>query len=171
MLDVIAPHHHRSVRERGAVKHSRLRGHVSQGHEGRGGVRLPLNLGSFRHPKGEYQASCLIFSNHPTRKFSCAAASRNSRACKSGQHARAPNHCAARCSGHASTGPHASLLRPYPRRAASIAAISIFCICIIASNARLARAGSGSLIASVRAIGVICQDTPHLSLHQPHALS
>ena len=64
--------------------------------------------------------------------------------------------------------------RPYlfqPRRAASIAAMSIFFMVIIASNARLATAGLGSVIASVRAIGVICQDKPHLSLHQPHALS
>src|SRR6266404_7300601 len=58
-----------------------------------------------------------------------------------------------------------------PRRAASIAAMSILFICIIASNARLAAARSGSVTALVRAIGVICQDTPHLSLHQPHALS
>src|SRR5437868_66476 len=58
-----------------------------------------------------------------------------------------------------------------PRRAASIAAMSIFFICIIASKARFAAAGSGSVIACVRAIGVICQDNPHLSLHQPHALS
>src|SRR5580765_4572439 len=58
-----------------------------------------------------------------------------------------------------------------PRRAASIAAMSIFFICIIASNARLAAAGSGSVIAFVRASGVICQDNPHLSVHQPHALS
>ena len=58
-----------------------------------------------------------------------------------------------------------------PRHAASSAAMSIFFICIIASNARLATAGSGSVIAFVRAIGVICQNTPHLSLHQPHALS
>src|SRR5216117_1046941 len=60
---------------------------------------------------------------------------------------------------------------PQPRRAASIAAMSIFFICIIASNARLAAATSGSVIAFVMAIGVICQDNPHLSLHQPHALS
>src|SRR5215213_8383146 len=58
-----------------------------------------------------------------------------------------------------------------PRLAASIAAISIFFMSIIASNARFAAAGSGSLIACVSAIGVICQDRPHLSLHQPHALS
>ena len=62
-------------------------------------------------------------------------------------------------------------LQLQPRRAASIAAMSIFFICIIASNARLAAAGSGSVIALVRASGVICQDRPHLSLHQPQALS
>jgi hypothetical protein len=45
-----------------------------------------------------------------------------------------------------------------PRRAASIAATSIFRIVIIASNARLAAAGSGSTIASVSARGVICQE-------------
>ena len=49
--------------------------------------------------------------------------------------------------------------------------MSIFFIVIIASNARLAAAGSGSVIAFVRATGVICQDRPHLSLHQPQALS
>src|SRR5262245_52436958 len=58
-----------------------------------------------------------------------------------------------------------------PRRAASIAAMSIFFIVIIASNARLATAGSGFVIACVKATGVICQDKPHLSLHQPHWLS
>ena len=40
-----------------------------------------------------------------------------------------------------------------------------------ARYARLAAAGLGSVIALVRAIGVICQDKPHLSLHHPHALS
>src|ERR1700719_2341973 len=55
--------------------------------------------------------------------------------------------------------------RHRPRRAASIAAISIFFIPIIASNARLAAAGSRSESAAIRARGVICQDTPHLSLH------
>src|SRR6266850_7733161 len=64
-------------------------------------------------------------------------------------------------------GPHVR----QPRRAASIAAMSILFICIIASNARLATARSGSVTALVRAIGVICQERPHLSLHQPHALS
>jgi hypothetical protein len=58
-----------------------------------------------------------------------------------------------------------------PCRAASILATSIFFIVIIASNARLATARSGSVIAAVRARGVICQFRPHLSLHQPHALS
>ena len=58
-----------------------------------------------------------------------------------------------------------------PRRAASIAAMSILPMVIIASNARLAAARSGSAIAAVRARGVICQDRPHRSLHQPHSLS
>src|SRR6187551_1979487 len=58
-----------------------------------------------------------------------------------------------------------------PRYAASIAAMSIFVIWSIASNARLAAAVSESVIALVRITGVICQDNPHLSLHQPHALS
>src|SRR6478672_6299637 len=58
-----------------------------------------------------------------------------------------------------------------PRRAASIVAMSIFFIVIIASNARLAAAGSGSVMESVSARGVICHDRPHLSLHQPHSLS
>jgi len=57
------------------------------------------------------------------------------------------------------------------RRAASIAAMSIFRMCIMASKARLAAARSGSAIASVYATGVICQLRPHLSLHQPQALS
>jgi len=58
-----------------------------------------------------------------------------------------------------------------PRRAASMAAMSIFVISIIASKARLAAAGSGSAIAAVNARGVICHDSPHLSLHQPQALA
>jgi hypothetical protein len=41
---------------------------------------------------------------------------------------------------------------------------------IIASNARFASAPPAAS-ASVSARGVICQETPHLSLHQPHALS
>ena len=49
--------------------------------------------------------------------------------------------------------------------------MSIFRIVIIASKARLAAAGSGSLMASTRARGVICHERPHLSLHQPHSLS
>ena len=57
-----------------------------------------------------------------------------------------------------------------PRRAASILATSIFFMSIIASNARLASAPPAA-IASVSTRGVICQETPHLSLHQPHALS
>src|ERR1700744_4233876 len=43
----------------------------------------------------------------------------------------------------------AAKMQPQPRRAASIAATSIFFICIIASNARLAAAGSGPDIALV----------------------
>src|SRR5438105_3382753 len=62
-------------------------------------------------------------------------------------------------------------LQPQPRTAASITAMSIFFIVIIASNARLAAAASGPKTALVRVIGEICQDNPHLSLHQPHALS
>ena len=49
--------------------------------------------------------------------------------------------------------------------------MSILPIVIIASNERLRTAGSGSVMASVRARGVICHDRPHLSLHQPQALS
>jgi hypothetical protein len=57
-----------------------------------------------------------------------------------------------------------------PRRAALIAATSIFLMPIIASNARLA-SSPPTASASVNTRGVICQETPHLSLHQPHALS
>ena len=57
-----------------------------------------------------------------------------------------------------------------PRRAASIAATSIFFMPIMASNARFASAPPAA-IASVSTRGVICQEMPHLSLHQPHALS
>jgi hypothetical protein len=46
--------------------------------------------------------------------------------------------------------------------------MSIFLICIIASNVRLAAVVSESVIACVRTIGAICQDIPQLSLHQPH---
>jgi hypothetical protein len=51
------------------------------------------------------------------------------------------------------------------RRADSIAATSIFLIPIIASNACLAAARSGSLSAFINARSVICQELPHLSLH------
>ena len=57
-----------------------------------------------------------------------------------------------------------------PRRAASIAATSIFRIVIMASNARFASAPPAAM-ASVRTRGVICQEIPHLSLHQPQALA
>ena len=57
-----------------------------------------------------------------------------------------------------------------PRRAALIAATSIFFIPIIASNTRFASPPPAAS-ASVSTRGVICQETPHLSLHQPHALS
>ena len=59
----------------------------------------------------------------------------------------------------------------YPLRAASIVAMSIFTICIIASIARFAEAVSGSLIASINTRGTICQLNPNLSLHQLHAIS
>ena len=52
-----------------------------------------------------------------------------------------------------------------------MAAMSIFLIVIIASNARLAAGRSGLVYALVNATGVICQEMPHLSLHQPHSLS
>jgi len=61
-------------------------------------------------------------------------------------------------------------MRPQPFRAASIAATSIFFMVIIASKARLASAPPAA-IASVNTRGVICQERPHLSLHQPQALS
>ncbi len=57
-----------------------------------------------------------------------------------------------------------------PRRAASIAPTSIFFMVIIASNARFASAPPAAS-ASVSTRGVICQEMPHLSLHQPHSLS
>ena len=52
-----------------------------------------------------------------------------------------------------------------PRRAASMAAMSIFLIVIIASKARFASPPAAS--ASVSARGVICQERPQRSLHQP----
>jgi hypothetical protein len=57
-----------------------------------------------------------------------------------------------------------------PRRAALIAATSIFFMPIMASNARFASLPPAAN-ASVSTGGVICQEIPHLSLHQPHALS
>ena len=53
-------------------------------------------------------------------------------------------------------------------RAASIAAMSIFRIVIIAFIARLAAARSGSCVAASSARGVICHEKPQRSLHQPH---
>jgi type I restriction-modification system DNA methylase subunit len=71
-----------------------------------------------------------------------------------------------RCSGHGNPG--LSMIRAcpdatsaaHPRLAASIAAMSILRIVIIASKARLAAARSGSVNASIRARGVICHDRP-----------
>src|SRR6266702_8369285 len=60
--------------------------------------------------------------------------------------------------------------RHQPRCAAVITATSIFLMPIMASNARLASSPPAAS-ASIRTRGVICQETPHLSLHQPHALS
>ena len=54
-----------------------------------------------------------------------------------------------------------------PRIAASMEAMSIFLMGIMASKARFA-AGPPLAITSVRMRGVICQLMPHLSLHQPH---
>ena len=52
------------------------------------------------------------------------------------------------------------LLTYSPARAASIEAMSIFRIVIMAFMARLAAARSGSCIAVSRALGVICQEKP-----------
>ena len=57
-----------------------------------------------------------------------------------------------------------------PRRDASIVAMSIFLIVIIASKARLA-SPPPAVRASVSARGVICQERPQRSLHQQHWLS
>src|SRR5690242_15349834 len=57
-----------------------------------------------------------------------------------------------------------------PRRAASMAATSIFFMDIIAAKERLASAPPAA-IASVNVRGVICQERPQRSLHQPQALS
>ena len=43
--------------------------------------------------------------------------------------------------------------------------MSIFLIVIIASNARFAADRSGLVYASINAMGVICHEMPHLSLH------
>src|SRR6476661_5019981 len=89
---------------------------------------------------------------------------RSRRASRHSLAARIPTDCA--------TGRQRAGYRPTgPRRAASIVAISIFLIVIIASNARFAAARSESVVASISTRGVICQDRPHLSLHHPHALS
>src|SRR6266702_5224252 len=66
--------------------------------------------------------------------------------------------------------PGSSCFEHQPRRAALIAATSIFFIPIMASNARFASSPPAAS-ASISTRGVICQETPHLSLHQPHALS
>ena len=58
----------------------------------------------------------------------------------------------------------------HPRRAASIVAMSILFIGIIASKARFASAPPAA-IASVSARGVICQERPQRSRHHPQALS
>ena len=63
------------------------------------------------------------------------------------------------------------LTRGSPASAASIVATSIFRIVIIASNARLAAALSWLVVASSSTRGVICQEKPQRSLHQPHRLS
>src|SRR5438128_10115582 len=57
-----------------------------------------------------------------------------------------------------------------PRRAASMVATSIFFIGIIASKARFASAPPAAS-ASVSTRGVICQERPQRSLHQPHWLA
>jgi hypothetical protein len=54
-----------------------------------------------------------------------------------------------------------------PRRAASMVAMSIFFIGIIALKTRLASPPPAAS-ASVSARGVICQERPQRSLHQPH---
>jgi hypothetical protein len=51
-----------------------------------------------------------------------------------------------------------------------MAATSIFLIDIIASKARVASSPPAAS-ASVSTRGVICQERPQRSLHQPHALS
>lgn len=51
------------------------------------------------------------------------------------------------------------------------AAMSNLVIASIASVARLAFSGSGSLIISMSTVGMTCQDSPYLSFSQPHATS
>ena len=69
-------------------------------------------------------------------------------------------------------GPRSSVVDyDLPARAASIAAMSIFRILIIAFIARFAAARSGSVVALSSARGVICHEKPQRSLHQPHMLS
>ena|ERR1051326_1715847 len=69
------------------------------------------------------------------------------------------------------SSPLCDFRKSQPRRSASIAATSILPIFIIALKTRFAAARSGSVTPLSRATGAICQDTPHLSLHQLHALS
>src|SRR3954453_12343416 len=80
-------------------------------------------------------------------------------------------HSSSDCSLPLSAAGHHELpASTQPRRAASIATTSIFLIVIIASNARLASSPPAAM-ASVSTRGVICHETPHLSLPQPQALS
>jgi hypothetical protein len=51
-----------------------------------------------------------------------------------------------------------------------MAATSIFVMVIMAAKARFASPPPAAN-ASTKARGVICHETPHLSLHHPHALS
>jgi len=75
-------------------------------------------------------------------------------------------------SGATTTRPaQPDLRQASPRRAASIAAMSILRMDIMAVIARLAAAASGSVVAASSARGVICQENPQRSLHQPQALS
>ena len=59
----------------------------------------------------------------------------------------------------------------FGRLPGGLAVGTILVMVIIASNTRLAAAGSGSAMPSVSARGVICHDTPQRSLHQPQALA
>jgi len=49
--------------------------------------------------------------------------------------------------------------------------MSIFFIVIIASMARLALSRSELVVSSISRFGVICQEKPQRSLHQPQSLS